>query len=130
MTARLGWTGIVVLLLAGCAREPELPPMYEIKGQVFCNGEPAFKARVIFHPQGSERLAPSHVARVEEDGTFVLPTGLPEGDYAITVVRLKKSEQGVEENVYPKRYEDPATSGLRITVKAETNSLPPIEINY
>ncbi len=70
-------------------------------------------------------------ARTDATGCFQLTTnepgdGAPAGHYAVTVEYRELVQEGDEQvragrNLLPARYADPATSGIRCEVRAETN---------
>lgn len=57
---------------------------------------------------------------------------MPAGEYAVTVEWREKSQSGVEKiggkNLLPTRYSKPGSSGLRCTVEAGKNEVPPFEL--
>jgi hypothetical protein len=58
--------------------------------------------------------------------TYRAEDGAPAGQYDVTIVWLPKGYNGPLEksNKLPGRYSQPATSGLKVEVKASDNVLP------
>ncbi|MEM8947162.1 MAG: hypothetical protein AAGD11_18455 [Planctomycetota bacterium] len=94
-----------------------------MSGKVTLDGKPL--------PQGMVYVIPSKgrssKALIQEDGTFVLSTyragdGVQVGNHAATVTALPADEGDAQSRKLrvpvPRRYARPATSGLRIEVKA------------
>jgi hypothetical protein len=124
-----------VLLLDGCARESEQVPVYPASGTIRWNGEPLAGALLVFHPTDSPASSghPAPGATSQDDGWFAVSTykpedGLPEGNYRVTVSCEDRSVERKRGDDYPEllpaRYQDPATSGLTVTITAEDNDLP------
>ena len=132
---RRRWGMMTVVLLAGCGGG--LAP---VSGTVTLDGEPVAGAKVTFLPAGPGIPA---TGTTDATGRYELRigsgrTGVPRGRYGVTVSKLKVSTvtQGgahigtgaveteptsdglvqVIEHVVPRRYADPATSGLEIDV--------------
>jgi hypothetical protein len=82
---------------AGCSGKKAVVP---VQGQVMYKGKaPAVGALVVFHPAGGQAAAGAAkpTAAVKEDGSFRPTTyepedGLPEGDYAVTIIWLEESK--------------------------------------
>jgi hypothetical protein len=136
---RVRWPGGLVVAigagLAGCRNSDSLPALrvYEVKGKVLlADGKPLTGGLVSFVPKGDLSVTPSGVIGV--DGTFSLVTGgsgdgAPPGEYKVRVEApqlqtVKKSRKPV----FPFKYTDEDSSGLVITVRADTNQLDPIRL--
>jgi hypothetical protein len=107
-------------------------PTHPVRGRVFIEGAPAAGAVVVLHgtnPKTKRELRADGVA--EADGTFVLTTykaydGVPEGEYAVTVVLRKPFYDAAGRpgpNLLPAKYANVDTSGLKYTVKAGANDV-------
>lgn len=131
--------GIATLGLISLACATPVAPrlaVHPAKGEVSYQGKPCGGALVLLHPLGAyDADTPRPRALVRSDGAFDLSTyadgdGAPAGDYVVTVEWRKVDdhpEQG--KNVLPERYADPRTSGLKVSVSAETGTLPPIRLS-
>ena len=113
-------------------------PLFPVHGQLFFEGEPLPRAVVVFHPL-SDPSAEKPRAVVEADGSFKVFTytagdGAPAGEYAVSVIAKKTTTAPVRGSGsakagrvrLPARYQDPATSGLRVQVLEGSNELAPI----
>jgi hypothetical protein len=132
---------LLALLGGSCARDGRRP-VFPVSGQVLYEGKATQGALVIFHPLNDpDPRAPRPVARVGQDGRFSPTTyaagdGAPAGEYAVTVAWVQevdnqnapREEQKEPRNLLPDRYSKPATSGLRVQVKAGRNDLPPFRL--
>jgi hypothetical protein len=129
--------GIAIALLIGCGQPARV--CYPVRGQVRLKGKPLADATVVLHRADVDiegNLKP--IATTNSEGVFNVSTmrasdGAPPGDYAITVeVRAlrKVGEEIVRDgpNQLPAKYARPETSGLRCTVAAGENELPPINL--
>jgi len=99
-------------------------PVYPVKGKVHFDGTPTPDAVVVFYLIDGKKMTRAADGLVEADGSFALSTykafdGAPAGQYAVAV---SWREAGAP-NRLPARYADPATSGLRVQVKAEANDV-------
>lgn len=123
------WLGLVLVLsLTSCAKSPDHPPVYPVKGRVLYEGRPAPGAVVILHLATGEpaKVSRPH-ARADANGDFELTTyrtgdGAPAGTYVVTLEWKQAGdhpEQGAE--LLPPVYGDPSTSKLRATVTPGAN---------
>jgi hypothetical protein len=102
-----------------------------VKAKVYYEGTPAPEAQVVFHRIEGDRMIRTADGVVEADGSLELTTykafdGAPAGSYAVTVVRrepARDSDGQPGSNRLPGKYANPATSGLRVEVKAGDNDL-------
>ncbi|HTN02121.1 MAG TPA: carboxypeptidase regulatory-like domain-containing protein [Planctomycetaceae bacterium] len=134
-------------LVAGCGSNgPDLKPVYPVTGSVFVDGEAAKGAVVMFHPlpiqTGRFDMIRSR-GTVNENGRFQLTTfqtddGAPEGEYAVTIYwpgkRTGKPDPNDENSDLPPdrlglRYNDPATSKIRVQVTGPETSLESFELD-
>jgi len=107
-------------------------PTRPVRGQLFFEGVPAAGAYVVFQQIESKAKRPLRAeGRVEADGSFTLSTyrandGVPEGDYAVTVVWRKPFVDAAGKpgaNVLPPRYAKAETSGLKASIKPGPNDV-------
>jgi len=129
-------TGLVVAAcagLAGCGKSDSLPVLqvYDVRGKVLlADGKPLSGGQIYFVPKGDLPLTPSGV--IGPDGTFSLVTGgsgngAPPGEYKVRIESRQFQADGkVRKPQFPVRYNDEDSSGVLITVRAETNQLEPI----
>ncbi len=123
-------SGVVVI---GCGRGSDLPPMAKVSGTVTLNGQPLPRGTVQFVPdiaRGTE--GPSGVGLIDENGHYGITTtgvnGAIVGRHKISV----EAEQEYDEtaismgpSLIPRRYNNPETSGLAAEVKkGEENEIP------
>ncbi|MGO9462995.1 MAG: carboxypeptidase-like regulatory domain-containing protein [Isosphaeraceae bacterium] len=121
--------------LTGCGGSDSLPslPVYEVKGKVvLADGKPLTGGFISFVPRGDLPVTPG--GAIGPDGTFSLVTGgsgegAPPGDYKVRVEAPQFQQAGPKSRkrpLYPFKYTDEDSSGLVVTVRAETNRLEPI----
>ena len=122
------WIGpLLTLSLLSCAKAPDHPPVFPVRGQVLYEGKPAAGAVVILHSADNPTEASRPRGRANANGEFELTTyetsdGAPPGTYVVTVEWKRPSdhpEQGAD--LLPTIYGDPKTSRLRATVTAGIN---------
>src|SRR5262245_1066888 len=82
----------LLIALSCCSCGPKGKPLYPVSGHVYCNGQPAEGALVVFHPvdDSGEMVVLRPSAAVRADGFFELGSyksgdGAPAGDYRVTV---------------------------------------------
>jgi hypothetical protein len=127
----------ILLLLTGCNTEPR----GTLTGHVTKNGEPVTQAMVLFENAAEGR---SINISVDETGSFKAMSegkaGLPPGTYQVAVrpdafassdqppplVEAGASSTTEASTTIPKKYQDPATSEISVTVVEGEN--PPLEI--
>ena len=131
-------SGLVVAVWAGvtgCRNSDSLPALqvYDVKGKVLlADGKPLSGGFIYFVSKGDLPVTPSSV--IASDGTFSLVTGgsgegAPPGDYKIRVEAPQlHTVQKSGKPAFPLKYNDEDSSGLVITVRAETNQLEPIRL--
>jgi hypothetical protein len=136
----------VVAALAGCGGgDPKMKPCFPVEGALFVKGKPATGATVTFHPLPLESGMPKSIrprGTVDADGKFKLTTyrvddGAPEGEYAVTAYwpgkrRGKVTEESESADLPPDqlgfRYQNPAKSTFKVTIKAPKTTLDPFQI--
>lgn len=132
---------LALLAAAGCGKPEGRMDVYPVSGTVLIDGQPAAGADVVLHPTFplSDKDADYPRAGVGEDGRFTISTydegdGAPAGTYKVSIFRGGDSES---ESLQAKKsreadplkgYKDPEKSGLTITVKEESNELPPFDL--
>ncbi|MFN3190598.1 MAG: carboxypeptidase-like regulatory domain-containing protein [Aureliella sp.] len=113
---------VFVMSALGCS-----PVLYEVDGVVlFKDGAPVSDALVEFVSTESNG---SYRGKTGTDGSFELgfadKTGVPEGDYRISISKvvvmdgLQDHLRHTPSNTVGKKYRDPATSGLMVSVPAD-----------
>jgi hypothetical protein len=112
-------------------------PHYPVAGRVLVDGLPPAGAIVTLHPLEATAWAyPSSTAIVQDDGTFEIATweerGAPAGEYAVTLrwtpLEVSGEDFAPSENLLPAAYGRLHTTPLRVTIAAQPNQLPPIEL--
>jgi hypothetical protein len=136
---RARWFGLLLLTvsagLTGCSRSDSLPKLqvYEVKGKVvLADGKPLPSGLVSFVPIGDLSITPS--AEIASDGTFSLVTGgsgegAPIGDYKVRIEApgLQANPKS-KKSLFPFKYTDEDSSGLVVTVRAQSNQLDPFRL--
>lgn len=134
---RLLAAGALVSLALGCSGKKG-PVLYQVKGSVRINGEPAEGVDISFTPvapiEGLDRpLAPLGITG--KDGTFRLMSfkpgdGAPAGEYQVSITypmsHFNKWLSGVDR--LKGKFADPKTAGLTAKVEPKSNELPPFEL--
>ncbi len=113
-----------LLMLSGCG-ETQLET-FPVTGTLKFDGKAPTGATLVLHPLKLEgdtiNAAPN--ARVKADGTFSVSSykpgdGAPPGEYAVTVEWHPVGDEGAAgPNVIPVLYGSPATSPIKVTIKA------------
>lgn len=126
------------LFVGGCGEaEPERVATYPVEAVVTFQGKPIPGAFVVLHPKQPLADVPTPRASVNADGVLTVTTfnggdGAPAGEYIVTVEWYKPIKNGADvvpgPNVLPPKYASPKTSDLLITISADTNQLPPIDL--
>jgi hypothetical protein len=137
------WVWALCLTPGACGQEESgSVPIYPAAGVVTWNGEPLAGAILVFHAKTQltgpgEEPVPAPGANSQDDGTFAVSTykpgdGLPEGDYRVTVScedrRAEKAKDDDYPELLPARYQNPATSGLSVSIVAGENELPAFDL--
>ena len=123
----------------GCSRGVgKTVGVYQVRGSVTVNGEPAEYANVLFTPVDPDGQKASAV--VDTNGEYRLTTqrefdGAEPGEYRVSISWAKPKNPDAGEPDYgpellPKRYLDPLQSGLKAQVEATDNTLDPFEIQF
>ena len=113
-----------LLLLSGCGS----PYDATVSGNVTLDGQPLTKGSVSFHPVADGPVANGTIAG---DGSYTVTTGtdtgLPPGDYKVTVVATDPPPPGDEETpgilLTPEKYNRVDTTPLQFTINAGGNEI-------
>jgi hypothetical protein len=113
-----------VIFASGCGDAEKRVPVFPVTGKITYQGKPPVGAQIVLHPAHSgETLDAAPIGVVQDDGSFTFTVydpgdGAPAGDYVATVqwFKLNKELGGPGPNVIPKKYTDPKTSPIKITV--------------
>jgi hypothetical protein len=120
---------------AGCGSGGPTVPQFKVRGKVLSHGEPATGAIVVLHPVNKTAGISPYPPRgvVEKDGAFVVGSrtkddGVPEGDYAVTIVwpaeqDPKKQFDNTPPDRLKSRYNDVKHAKWNVHVTAGTNAL-------
>ena len=133
----LALSGLILsLAFIGCGPSGHLSGLHPCEGTVTYNGSPVAEAVLTFHPDASGG-ARSASAITDTSGKFKVTTLKPEdgigpGNYKVTIIKFEEygdlppkvmDDYGdmvqpvrPQKNVLPKKYENPATSGLTVTI--------------
>ena len=136
-------TGLLSLLaatsLCGCSSKQERIPVHPVKGSVTFEGRPLANALIVLHPKSATgKLDYSSQGKTDASGEFQVTTydtndGAPVGDYAVTVQYYELITNGSSSepgpNILAPKYATPQTTDIFVTVKAEPNVLPPINVS-
>lgn len=127
---------LLVFLALGCGSSSTpsgQKPVHPVRGQVLVDGKPAVGAFVLFIPAQEPVGTPDPRPRatVNEDGSFTLSTygtddGAPAGEYLVTVTWSPEGRD--DEDKLQGRYQNPARSGLKATVKDGPNEIPAFKL--
>jgi hypothetical protein len=130
-------SAVALAMLAGCGQTTSLPSyaVYEVNGKVLlANGRPLTGGWISFVPKGALPVTPS--AEIRSDGTFSLVTGgsglgAPPGDYKLRIEApqfQQVASKAKRKPLFPTKYLDEDSSGLVVSVRADTNELEPIRL--
>lgn len=131
--ARLGLLGIVIVagVAGGCGATG--PGMAQVNGQVTYQGKPVPKGTVSFVPAAPGGR--NATGQIDEAGNYRLQTENPGdgallGDYNVSisarddvVLDYIPKKPIPPKHLAPAKYEDPAKSGLKATVRSGSNSI-------
>jgi hypothetical protein len=135
--ARQGFvfTGVVLLILAGCNRMPKPPEVYPVRGTVRLNGEPVRLGRIHFDPSEPGRGAECW-GNIQEDGSFAVRTfkegdGAAPGVYKVWIEPWSKATNGparVTPTRIPEKFQESSKSGITVEVQAGQDTLPELDL--
>ena len=136
-------------VILGCAEESSFKatvPVFPASGKILHLGKPLAGVILIFHSTDVNQKIKSQ-ATTDNDGKFVATTfktadGAPEGDYTITLVVPNNESDSTREDaaterqirkegpvLFPSKYQNPATSPLKVKVTKNQPDLGILEIN-
>jgi len=137
------------MVISGCGEELSFKstvPVFPASGKILYLGKPLAGVILIFHSTDVNQKIKSQ-ATTDEDGKFVATTfktadGAPEGDYTITLVVPSNESDSTREDAaterqfrkerpvrFPSKYQNPATSPLKVKVSKNQPDLGILEIN-
>jgi hypothetical protein len=115
--------GLVLLSCSSCGQQTKQREM--VRGQVHYRGAALPGGTIVFTPDGDlGGDGPLAVAEIKPDGSYVLKTGnadgAPSGPYRVTIASAAPLTPDASKPavVLPRKYSDPAQSGLKREVKA------------
>ncbi len=136
--------------LSGCgaptvANHEEFEDLHPVTGQIDFKGEPIPDATINLYPVGvalSRAMTPVASGVVDETGKFELFTyregvkgrGVVQGEYEVSMSWSGPLQGLTDEKLdelkekLPMKYVNPKTSGVKITVSAGENTVPPISL--
>ncbi|HEY3965854.1 MAG TPA: carboxypeptidase-like regulatory domain-containing protein [Planctomycetaceae bacterium] len=132
-----------VIFAAGCGNSGLIEgdvPVFPVTGKVTFAGKPLPRAVVTLTPAdlppGAKWEAPATGGVTDEDGEFELSTynagdGAPAGTYFVTVScedREAKRSGGEYPELLPEKYQNPASSGLKVTIREGENDFLELQI--
>jgi len=141
----LGW--LLGCLILGCGGDSSYKPtvaVFPAKGKLEYQGKPLAGVTLIFNPvDENQKLKPQ--ATTDAEGNFAATTfstgdGAPEGEFIITlVIRSEESDSAREDAEaegrtkpakikFPVKFQNPATSGIKIKVSKEKAEIGSIEL--
>ena len=110
------WAIVVsVGVITGCS--DGRPERFPVSGQVLIDGEPLTVGQVMVAPKGAK----ASVGSVDENGRFTLSCheigdGVVPGTHPVAVTAREQLTPTSQRWLAPKRYQDPKTSGIEVTV--------------
>ena len=137
------------MVILGCGEKPSFKttvPVFPASGKILYQGKPLAGIILIFHPADENQKIKSQ-ATTGDDGKFVATTfktadGAPEGDYTITLTVSSNESDSTWEDaatekqfrkegivLFPSKYQNPATSSLKVKVTKNQPDLGILEIN-
>lgn len=117
-----------VAIIAGCG--PNRPARVPVSGQVLLDGQPLGGGTIRLYPASARPAS----ARIGPDGRFTLKTfetgdGAVLGAHPVSVAYFEEFNDTKRKWLAPKKYADPSTSGLTVTIDSATDSLT-IELTW
>ncbi|MBN1912217.1 MAG: hypothetical protein JW818_21025 [Pirellulales bacterium] len=112
-----------LILTTGCG--DDRPKTVPVSGQVLIDGKPLTCGAIRILPQGARPAT----AKIGPDGRFTFKTfedgdGVVLGTHQVIVFGTDDLGSPTAKWYAPKKYADPATSGLTVTITEQTDSLP------
>jgi hypothetical protein len=126
-----------VVLAVGCGDSDKRVPVFPVSGKVTYQGQAPVGAQVVLYPVNNwaaSGVAPTGI--VLDDGSFKITAydpddGAPQGDYVATIqwFKITKEAGGPGPNVIPKKYTNPKTSPIKVSVASSgSTEIPTITI--
>lgn len=131
---------LVILALQGGCFGSSAPKTIPVQGKVSYKGQPVSQGTVTFHrvEAANDVLSRPAVGELKSDGTYALSTftagdGVMPGKYQVVVVSITSAPSPEEPNVrevwgIPRKYGDPAQSGLTAEVAADARG--PLNLDF
>ncbi|MBS0264032.1 MAG: hypothetical protein JSS02_19000 [Planctomycetes bacterium] len=127
----------LMLTLAGCGAEVEVPELYQVTGKVTYQGKPVPRAKITFIPMNKDDAKRAGLpgdraaAETDDDGNFLVTwgtenEGAPAGKYMVTILAYPEpgpndDPETAPPSLIPLKFADPKTSGLNREVKEQDN---------
>jgi hypothetical protein len=120
--AALGFVGLILVTCTSCGQQAKKREM--VRGHVLYHGTALVGGTIVFTPDidlGGD--GPLAVAEIKSDGSYTLQTGNDEGaasgPYRVTIATESPVGPGAARPavVLPRKYSDPAQSGLKREIK-------------
>ena len=140
----LRWTVVVAaLVLAGCGDGRSFPKVYEVKGTVLVNGQPANDVQITLHRTSGDALPTAATPQGVSDakGEFLLTSynaddGAPNGEYVVTIEWrertgiMKQDFEGIDRlgGAYAKVEKTKEMPGFVVKVEGKPLELPPFKL--
>jgi len=128
-----------LILSAGCGQPSNEKAVFQIKGKVLVDGQPADQVQVVFHDvAGLDKASPTYPQGfTNPDGTLRISTyadgdGVPEGEYKVTFKQqeynmLSRNFSGPDK--LKEKYADPKTTPFALKVgPGQSNDLGNVEL--
>ncbi|MBN1909812.1 MAG: hypothetical protein JW818_08745 [Pirellulales bacterium] len=124
---------VCCLMLGGCGKHPNLPPMAKVHGKITFRGEPVSNACIEFYPDQTKGTnGPMAVGQVESDGTYTVTTrdgkggnieGVVVGFHRVCIVPISPNPNSNEivprsTKTVPRKYTTSANTDLIVEIKA------------
>jgi hypothetical protein len=134
---------VIGLVALGCGDGRNIPKVYEVKGSVLINGQPASDVLVVLNRTSGEKLATPATSQglTDAKGDFYISTyntddGAPEGDYVVTIEwRERSGPMGTElggpdrlGGAYAKVEKTKEVPGFAVKVTNQPLELPPFKL--
>lgn len=128
---------VCLVLVAGCQRGPELPPVQQVSGVVTLDGNPLPRGEVQFEPDAAAgNKGASAVGTIDASGRYELTTagakGAIIGPHVVTVTARAEPKDETDTlpmSLIPEKYSIPDTSGIKKEVTAGAPNIIPIELS-
>lgn len=127
---------VCFVLIAGCQRGPDLPPVVQVSGVVTLDGNPLPRGEIQFEPDASAGgKGASAVGTIDASGHYELTTagvkGAIIGPHVVTVTARavpKDETDTLPMSLIPEKYSIPDSSGIKKEVTAGAPNVINIEL--